>query len=223
MSNSINHHLIFALGVGIILAAGLMAVLVSNYSASQYVVWLTIMSLGVSIIIAFLPGTARLTVPGWVTATGAIAVFVLIFLRMFEFSVRILDQDYQKSVAEIDRLKRQLEETVAASTATESVVAALEDKLEDQRREIVSTAEQLAIRKVPGICIRTDGIPGQVVYHGYVARPSDNNPRIWTSHGYHYYLYFDNEMNKQKLDTRLTGGVHTDISRYKWAGEWSCQ
>ncbi len=70
---------VFLFGVAFVVVMLALAVAILNPTSSQYDTFRVVLALAAAGIAAFIPGFLEVTVPGWIRAGGALAVFVLVF------------------------------------------------------------------------------------------------------------------------------------------------
>lgn len=72
---------VFAFGVVFVVVMLVLAVAIPNPTGTQYETFKIVLALAAAGVAAFIPGFLEVTVPGWLRAGGALAVFVLVFTK----------------------------------------------------------------------------------------------------------------------------------------------
>ena len=72
---------VFAFGVVFVVVMLVLAVAIPNPTPTQYDTFKIVLALAAAGVAAFIPGFLEVTVPGWIRAGGALAVFVLVFTK----------------------------------------------------------------------------------------------------------------------------------------------
>lgn len=81
MTKQAERRAVFAFGVTFVVVMLVLAVAIPNPTRTQYETFKTVLALAAAGVAAFIPGFLELTVPGWVRAGGALAVFVLVYTK----------------------------------------------------------------------------------------------------------------------------------------------
>jgi hypothetical protein len=81
MSKKAERLAVFVFGVVFVVVMLVLSIAIPNPSPTQYETFKVVLALAAAGVAAFIPGFFEFTVPGWIRAGGALAVFVFVFYR----------------------------------------------------------------------------------------------------------------------------------------------
>jgi hypothetical protein len=81
MTKKMERLAVFVFGVVFVVVMLVLAVAIPSPTATQYDTFKIVLALAAAGVAAFIPGFLDVTVPGWIRAGGALAVFVLVFTK----------------------------------------------------------------------------------------------------------------------------------------------